>query len=66
MAVMSATRFNKQMKLFYERLKENGKHTTVAQIAVMRKLVIIAHSLYKNEELYDEDKYMKATGASNV
>jgi len=66
MAVMSATRFNKQMKLFYERLKENGKHTTVAQIAVMRKLVIIAHSLYKNEELYNENKYMKATGASNV
>jgi len=66
MAVMSATRFNTQMKLFYERLKENGKHTTVAQIAVMRKLVIIAHSLYKNEELYDKDKYMKATGASNV
>ena len=66
MAVMSATRYNKQMKSFYERLKENGKHTTVAQIAVMQKLVIIAHSLYKNEKLYDEDKYMKATGASNV
>jgi len=66
MAVMTATRFNKQMKLFYERLKENGKHTTVAQIAVMRKLVIIAHSLYKNGELYDEDKYMKTTGVSNV
>jgi len=40
--------------------------SVVAQIAVMRKLIIIAHSLYKNEELYDENKYMKATGASNV
>jgi transposase len=66
MAVMVATRHNKQMKSFYERLKINGKHTTVAQIAVMRKLVIIAHSLYKNDEMYDENKYLKTTGVSNV
>lgn len=49
MAAIVATIHNKQMKSFYERLKEKGKHTTVAQIAVIRKLVIIAHSLYKNE-----------------
>jgi transposase len=66
MAVMSATRHNKQMKSFYERLKNNGKHTTVAQIAVMRKLVTIAHSLYKNGEMYNEDKYLKSTGVSIV
>jgi len=66
MAAIVATIHNKQMKSFYERLKEKGKHTTVAQIAVIRKLVIIAHSLYKNEEMYDEDKYMKSTGVSNV
>jgi len=65
MAVMSATRHNKQMKAFYERLKANGKHTTVAQIAVMRKLVIIAHSLYKSNEVYDEDKYEKFAGLHN-
>jgi len=47
MATMSATRYNPQMKVFYERLKDNGKHTTLAQIAVMRKLVIIAHSVVK-------------------
>ena len=66
MAVLVATRYNKQMKSFYERLKVNGKHTTVAQIAVMRKLVIIAHSLYKNDEMYDEDKYLSSTGVSNI
>ena len=66
MAVLVATRHNKQMKSFYERLKVNGKHTTVAQIAVMRKLVIIAHSLYKNDEMYDEDKYLSSTGVSNI
>jgi len=58
MAAMVATKYNKKMKLFYNRLKENGKHTTVAQIAVMRKLVIIAHSLFKSGELYDENKHL--------
>jgi len=66
MAVMVATRHNKQMKSFYERLKVNGKHTTVAQIAVMRKLVVIAHSLYKNDVVYDEDMYKKSTGVLDV
>ena len=35
-------------KIFFDRLKENGKHTTQAQIAVTRKMIVIAHSLYKN------------------
>jgi len=58
MATMVATRYNQKMKLFYNRLKENGKHTTVAQIAVMRKLIIIAHSLFKSGEMYDENKHI--------
>lgn len=58
MAAMVATKHNQKLKLFYNRLKENGKHTTVAQIAVMRKLVIIAHSLFKSGELYDENKHL--------
>ena len=62
MPTMVAIRHNKQMKAFYERLKANGKHTTVAQIAVMRKLVVIAHSLYKSEEHYSAEKYNNATG----
>jgi transposase len=58
MAAMVATKHNKSLKLFYNRLKENKKHTTVAQIAVMRKLVIIAHSLFKSGESYDENKHL--------
>ena len=58
MAAMVATRHNEKMKQLYNRLKKNGKHTTVAQIAVMRKLVIIAHSLFKSGELYDENKHL--------
>jgi len=58
MATMVATRYNEKMKLFYNRLKENGKHTTVAQIAVMRKLIIVAYSLFKSGEQYEKTKYL--------
>jgi transposase len=53
MATMSAIRYDENFKAFHDRLKENGKHTTQAQIAVMRKIIITAHSLYKNNRKYD-------------
>lgn len=62
MGTMTAVRYNPEMKLFYDRLKENGKQTTQVQIAVMRKMIIIAHSLYKNNEKYSTKVYQKACG----
>ena len=62
MGVMSAIRLDENFNNFFTRLKENGKHTTVAQIAVMRKMIIIAHSLYKNNTQYNVDQYKKACG----
>jgi len=62
MATMVSINYNSEMKEFYDRLKENGKHSTVAQIAVMRKLIVIAHSLYKNNTQYDKDIYRLASG----
>ena len=56
MPAMVAIRHNTKLKKYYERLKESGKHTTVAQVAVMRKLLIIAHALYKSGENYKEEK----------
>ncbi len=53
MGVFSAIRFDDNFKAFYERLIANGKQTTQAQIAVMRKMIITAHSLYKNDRAYD-------------
>ena len=47
------------MKAFYNRLKENGKHTTAAQIAVMRKIILITHSLYQNQQIFDNCIYEK-------
>ena len=55
MSVFTAVQHDKNFKAFYERLKDNGKHTTSAQIAVMRKIILTAHSLYKNNKKYDEN-----------
>ena len=55
MPAMVAIRHNAKLKAYYERLKNSGKHTTVAQVAVMRKLLVIAHSLYKSGETYKEE-----------
>ena len=52
MGVMTAIRYDENFKAFYTRLKAKGKHTTQAQIAVMRKMIIVAHSLYKNDKKY--------------
>ena len=57
MGVMAAVRFNPEMKIFYDRLIDNHKHTTVAQVAVMRKMLVIAHALYKNGEKFDSSFY---------
>ena len=56
MPAMVAIRYNLKLKKYYKRLKESGKHTTVAQVAVMRKLLVIAHSIYKSGESYKEEK----------
>lgn len=56
MPAMTSVRHNERLKSFYDRLKENGKHTTVIQVAIMRKLLIIAHSIYKNNEVYEPNK----------
>ena len=55
MSVFTAVRYDKNFKSFYEQLKSKGKHTTSAQIAVMRKIILTAHSLYKNNRKYDEN-----------
>jgi transposase len=65
MTTMASILHNEQMKDFYERLKANGKHTTAAQIAVMRKIVVVAHSLFKSGQTYDPELYKKTTGVQS-
>jgi len=52
MPAMVVVRHDARFKAYYERLKNNGKHTTAAQVAVMRKLLIVAHAIYKSGEAY--------------
>ena len=59
MPTMIAVRYNEEMKLIYDGLLERGKPKMLAQIAVMRKIILLAHSLYKNNEKYDDKKYLK-------
>jgi len=58
MPVMTAVITNDEMKYHYDKLLERGKCKSLAQIAIMRKIVLLAHSLYKNNEKYDSKKYL--------
>lgn len=62
MGAMTAIRHSSHFKSFFERLQARGKHTTLIQIAVMRKMIVIAHSLYKNKKKFDEQRYAKDCG----
>jgi len=56
-SILSTVRFNEEFRTYYEHLKERKKHTTTAQIAVMRKLILLAHSLYKNNVDYNPEQF---------
>ena len=50
---MNAIQNNSQIKPFYDRLIKKHKVPKVALIAVMKKLLLIAHAIYKNNTKYD-------------
>jgi transposase len=52
MAAISAIRCNPELKAFYPRLRANGKAAKVALTAVMRKLVILANTLLRENRLW--------------
>jgi transposase len=49
---LSAARFNPDMKAVYDRLRANGKPAKVALVALMRKLVILANVLLRNDRTW--------------
>lgn len=51
-ATLPAARFNPAVKMIYRRLKGRGKPEKVARIAAARKLLLIAHAIYKSGESY--------------
>jgi transposase len=53
MSIVSAIRFNPQIKTFYERLVKAGKLRKVAMVACMRKLLCILNVMLKNHTSWD-------------
>jgi transposase len=49
MATLSAVRYDRILKAFYQRLRAAGKKPLVALTACMRKLVVLMNHLLKND-----------------
>jgi len=54
MPALVACNFNPDMKAKYEQLKKSGKPPKVAITAIMRKLIILANTLIKNDRKWQE------------
>lgn len=52
MAALAAARCNPELAAFYKRLRANGKAPKVALTALMRKLVVLANTLVRNDRLW--------------
>jgi transposase len=52
MAAISAKTHNPELRTFYKRLIESGKKAKIALTAVMRKLVVLANTLLKEDRLW--------------
>ena len=55
MAAVSAKSSNPGLKAFYERLVATGKLPKVALTAVMRKLIILANTLIREDRMWERD-----------
>ena len=53
MAAVSAARFNLALRPFYDRVIAIGKKAKVALTAVMRKLVVLANTLARENKLWE-------------
>jgi transposase len=54
MAAVVSMRFNPDMKIFYKRLRSNGKASKVALTAVMRKLVILLNHVARRQTPWED------------
>ena len=52
MPALVAMRFNPDLKRLYNRLVDSGKHAKLAITAVMRKLVILANALLRDDRIW--------------
>ena len=52
MAATSAARFNEDLTIVFERLKAAGKAHKVAIVALMRKLIVLANTLLREQRCW--------------
>jgi transposase len=50
MATLSSIRYNKQIKVYYQHLRDKGKIPMIALVACMRKLLIVMNAMIKNNQ----------------
>jgi transposase len=56
MAALTASRYNPDLKQFYQNLRANGKRPKVAIVAVMRKLIILINTLVRDNRIWSKSK----------
>lgn len=60
MAALVASRYNPDLKQFYQNLRTKGKKPKVAIVAVMRKLIILINSLVRDKRTWSKSKPLSA------
>ena len=53
MATLAATRCNPVVKVYYQRLRANGKKAKVALVACMRKLIVILNTMLARGQMWN-------------
>jgi len=54
MPAVCASQHNRALRVFYQRLcRHHPDHKKIAQVAVMRKLLLLIYSLWKSGQTYD-------------
>ena len=66
MAALVSIRYNDAMRMFYERLRNNGKQAKVALVAVMHKIIVILNSMVKNNCNWDVTRYIHTVKAKQA
>jgi transposase len=53
MAILTAVRYNEPIRKFYQKLRDAGKAVKVAQVAAMRKLLVILNAMIRDNRPWD-------------
>ncbi len=61
MAILSAVRYNAPIRTFYQKLRKAGKAIKVAQVAAMRKLLVILNAMIRDNRTWDPKSVAVAT-----